>query len=145
MGDINQIGIITPDIEKSIEEFKKIGLENWSDVFVNVPENFEDMVADGEPCEYASKCASNFDLNIELELIEPLDELSDYGRFLKRNGGKPGLHHLRVDFDNIEDVHATGKEMLLAGVPKGSGMAYEYYDFRDELGLVLEYFPVDRD
>ena len=37
MGDINQIGIVTPDIEKSIEEFKKIGLENWSDIFVNVP------------------------------------------------------------------------------------------------------------
>ena len=53
MGDINQIGIITPDIEKSIAEFSKIGLNDWSDIFVNVPENFEDMVAYGNPCEYA--------------------------------------------------------------------------------------------
>lgn len=145
MGDVNQIGIITPDIEKSIEEFKKIGLDDWSDIFVNVPENFEDMIVDGEPCEYASKCASNFQLNVEIELIEPLDEISDWGKFLKRNGGKAGVHHIRVDFDDIEDVHATGKKMLLSGMYAGSGMAYEYYDFRDELGLVLEYFPVDRD
>lgn len=145
MGNINQIGIVTPNIEATIEEFKKIGLENWSDIFVNVPENFEDMVADGKPQEYASKCASNFDLNIELELIEPLDELSDWGRFLAKNGRKAGLHHLRVDFDSIDDVHAAGKELLLSGVYAGSGMAYEYFDFRDELGLVLEYFPVDRD
>ena len=144
MGDINQIGIVTPDIEKSIEEIKKIGLENWSDIFVNVPENFEDMVVEGEPCEYSSKCASNFDLNIELELIEPLDDKSDWGKFLERNGGKAGLHHLRVDFDDIGDVHATGKKLLLSGVPAGSGVAYEYFDFRDELGVVLEYFPVDR-
>ena len=82
MGDINQIGIITPDIEKSIAEFSKIGLNDWSDIFVNVPENFEDMVAYGKPCEYASKCASNFQLNVELELIEPMDELSDWGQFL---------------------------------------------------------------
>jgi len=144
MGDINQIGIITPDIEKSIAEFSKIGLDDWSDIFVNVPENFEDMVAYGKPCEYASKCASNFQLNVELELIEPMDELSDWGQFLKRNGGKAGVHHIRVDFDDIEEVHAAGKEMLLSGVPAGSGMAYEYFDFTDELGLILEYFPVDR-
>ena len=145
MGDINQIGIITPDIERSIEQFKKIGLETWSEIFENTPDKFEDMVANGEPREYASRCASNFDLNIEIELIEPLDDNSDYAAFLKSNGGKAGVHHLRVDFDDMDDVHATGKELLLAGVPAGSGMAYEYYDFRDELGLVLEYFPVDRD
>lgn len=144
MGDINQIGIVTPDIEKTIEEFRKIGLDGWSEVFENTPDKFEDMIAGGEPREYASKCASNFDLNVEIELIEPLDDNSDYAAFLKRNGGKAGVHHLRVDFDDMNDVKATGKQLLLSGVPAGSGMAYEYYDFTDELGLVLEYFPVDR-
>lgn len=146
MGDINQIGIVTPDIEATIAQFAKIGLDEWGEVFINTPENFEGMVADGQPCEYASKCASNFQLNIEIELIEPLDDKSDYARFLKQTGGKAGLHHVRVDFEDedIEEVHATGKQMLLSGMVAGSGMAYEYYDFRDELGLVLEYFPVDR-
>ena len=81
---------------------------------------------------------------LEIELIQPLEGNTDYAAFLERNGGNAGVHHIRVDFDDIEEVHATGKKMLLSGVPKGSGMAYEYYDFRDELGLVLEYFPVQR-
>ena len=152
LGEINQIGIVTPDIEQSIEEFKKIGLDGWSDVFVNMPDKFEDMVADGELREYASKCASNYDLNVEIELIEPLDDNCDYAAFLKRNGGQPGIHHLRVDFDDIDDVHSTGKELLLHGVDvvhlekAGEVDGFEYSGIvlsnRDGTGETIRGIPV---
>lgn len=138
--EINQIGIITPDIEKSIEAFSKLGLDEWSPVFTVTSEGYEDMRLDGEPCEYGSKCATCNMLDIELELIEPLDDKSDYARFLERNGG-PGIHHLSIETEDYDEVLNSGRKELIAGTMKGTDMGWKYFDYKDDLGLVLEFFP----
>ena len=68
MGDINQIGIITPDIERSIEQFKKIGLESWSEIFENTPDKFEDINIEQETKDFYKKYYG-FELEAKNQLI----------------------------------------------------------------------------
>ncbi len=141
MTEIKQVGFVTPDIEKSIEAFCAIGLTDWSPVAEVGPEGFSGLKLNGEPHEYAFRCATNNELDIEIELIMPLDEDSDYAKFIKKMGG-PALHHLSVSTDDEDALRASGHKQLIAGHQNGLPLGWEYYDFREDLGTVLEYFPL---
>ncbi len=142
MTEIKQVGFAVPDIQKSIEAFSAIGLADWSPVTEVSPEGFEGMICDGEPKEYAFLCATNNELDIEIELIQPLDDNSDYAHFIAQMGGRPALHHLSVETDDVEALEQSGHKLLIAGNQKGLPLGWRYYDFRDDLGTVLEYFPM---
>ena len=140
--EINQIGIVTDDIDRTIEEFKKLGLTDWSEVEVSPAGRFENYESRGvKGVEFGLKSAVNNELNIEVELIQPLDENSDYADFLKRNGG-PGIHHISVDTDDQDWVaEQAGGKKLVGAKNKGIPIGFAYYDFRDKVGLITEYFP----
>lgn len=145
MTEIKQVGFVTPDIQATIEAFKAIGLEDWSPVTEVNPEGFTNMKLNGEPHEYAFLCATNNECDIEIELIEPLDEDSDYAQFIKKNDGHAALHHLSVMTDDPEDLRASGHKQLICGHQNGIPFGWEYYDFREDIGTVLEYFPMEQD
>lgn len=137
-----QIGIVTDDIERTIAEFGKLGLDDWSDVEVCLAGRFENYESRGvKGQEFGMKTAVNNQTNLEIELIEPLDENSDYADFLKRNGG-PGVHHLCCETDDQQFVldSAGGKKLIGAQNP-GVDFGFAYFDFRDRIGMVTEYFP----
>ena len=143
--EVKQLGFVTDRIEKSTEAFTRIGLADWSPATtVSADKGFERMVSKGKPCDFAFRCAVNNELDIEFELIEPLDDKSDYADFLKKNGG-PGLHHISVDCDDIEEVQRSGHELLVQGKTAGIPFGFQYFDFRKDLGTVLEYFPAPID
>lgn len=141
MKEIKQIGFATTDIERAIENFKKIGLTDWSPVEEVTPEDFSDMVCDGKPQPYSMLCATNYETDIELEIIQPLDEYSDYFKWLKKLDTWIAMHHLSVESEDIEELQSSGRELLLAGHSNGIPFGWNYFDFRDEIGTVLEYFP----
>lgn len=138
---IKQIGIITDDLEKSMAQFEALGIGGWGDIN-NVPAEtlFDEMWCYDKPQFYNIKSVTTNALNIELELIQPLDDYSDYAAFLKKNGG-PGMHHISVFTNNMEGVESMNKTLVVAGSLKGYGFGYKYYDFQDELGMILEYMP----
>ena len=139
---IKQIGFATTDIEKAIENFKLLGLTDWSSVEEVTPDGFEDMICDGKPQPYSMLCATNFETDIEVELIQPLDEHSDYAHWLKKLDTWIAFHHLSVETDDPDALRALDKPLLLAGHSKGIPFGWEYYDFRDDVGTVLEFFPL---
>lgn len=140
--EIKQIGFVTTDIERAIENFKKVGLTDWSAIEDVEPDGYADMVCDGKPQPYAMRCATNFETDIEIELIQPLDDHSDYAHWLDKLGTWIAMHHLSVESEDIDEVRAMGKPKLLAGHSVGIPFGWEYYDFRDDIGTVLEFFPV---
>ena len=140
--EIKQIGFVTTDIEKAIANFTAIGLTDWSPIEDVDPSEYEGMVLNGQPQEYGMRVATNFELDVELELIQPLNEDSDYAQWLKRVDNWIALHHLSVSTDDEDDLRASGRKLLVAGHSKGIPMGWEYYDFRNEIGTVLEYFPM---
>lgn len=142
MKEIKQIGFVTTDIERAIDNFKKVGLTDWSAIEDVDPESYVDMVCDGKPQQYAMRCATNFETDIEIEIIQPLDQHSDYAHWLDKLGTWIAMHHLSVESEDIDEVRAMGKTKLLAGHSEGIPFGWEYYDFRDDIGTVLEFFPV---
>ena len=140
--EIKQIGFVTRDIERAIRNFTAIGLTDWSPIQDVMPDEYEGMVCDGQPQEYAMRVATNFELDIEVELIQPLDDHSDYAHWLDKLDTWIAMHHIRVMTDNVDDLRNSGHELLVAGHSKGIPFGWEYYDFRDEIGTVLEYVPL---
>lgn len=140
--EIKQIGFVTTDIEKAIANFTAIGLTDWSPIEDVDPSEYEGMVLNGQPQEYGMRVATNFELDVELELIQPLNEDSDYAQWLKKVDNWIALHHLSVSTDDEDDLRASGRKLLVAGHSKGIPLGWEYYDFRNEIGTVLEYFPM---
>ena len=140
--EIKQIGFVTTDIEKAIANFTAIGLTDWSPIEDVDPSEYEGMVLNGQPQEYGMRVATNFELDVELELIQPLNEDSDYAQWLKKVDNWIALHHLSVSTDDEDDLRASGRKLLVAGHSKGIPLGWEYYDFRKEIGTVLEYFPM---
>lgn len=139
--EIKQIGFATTDIERAIENFKKIGLTDWSPIEKVTPDGYVDMICDGKPQPYSMLCASNFETDVEIEIIQPLDEYSDYYKWLKKLDMWIAMHHLSVESDDIEEMQTSGRTLLLAGHTEGIPFGWNYFDLRDEIGTVLEYFP----
>ena len=74
--------------------------------------------------------------NVQLELIQPLDEYSDYARHLKEHG-EGHIHHISILTDN-QAFRETMAERGIASVMKGhvAGVeTFEYFDTGRELGV----------
>ena len=143
--EIKQIGFVTTDIERAIENFKAVGLTDWSPVTEVNSEGFTNLHCNGKPQEYAFQCATNNDTDIEIEIIMPLDEYSDYAHWLKKLDTWIAMHHLSVMTDDPDDLRASGHELLLMGHQNSIPFGWEYYDFRNDIGTVLEYFPLEQE
>lgn len=140
--EIKQLGFVTRDINKAIENFSAIGLTDWAEPAEVSNEEFTRMICDEKMQDYSFLVSTNNDLDIEIELIQPLDDHSDYAHWLDKLDTWISLHHLSVETDDEEDLRNSGHTLLLSGHQKGLPFAWEYYDFRDDIGTVLEYFPM---
>jgi methylmalonyl-CoA/ethylmalonyl-CoA epimerase len=81
---------------------------------------------------------------VQWELIEPLDDASDYARFLVEKG--EGVHHIAVaptNYDRALAEEATrGRKAVLSGTFRGFRVAY--LPTEHDLGVIVEIFSDDR-
>lgn len=135
-----QIGLIVQDIERSIEQYKKImGLEKPA---CNVTEARDQSQATyhGEPMEARGKIAC-YDLGqVQYELIQPLNEGSTWMDYLKQHG--EGIQHVALGVSNSAAIAASFVEHDYTIMQQGmfnerSGM-YAYLNTERDLGIMLE-------
>ena len=92
----------------------------------------------GQPVERSWRLAAHGQL--QWELIEPLDDESDYARFLAEKG--EGVHHIAVAPMNYDQALAEqakkGSEPVLSGT--FSGFRVAYLSTERDLGVILEIF-----
>jgi hypothetical protein len=83
--------------------------------------NAEDLHEHGRPVERSWRLATTMVGRVQWELIEPLDDKSDYARFLAEKG--EGVHHIAVaptNFDQaLADLAKKENEVLLSGTFSG--------------------------
>lgn len=94
---IDHIGIAVADLEAAVTIYSKLG-------FVDV---HQETVA-----EQKVRTATIEIGDSNLELLEPMAEDSPVGRFLASRG--PGIHHLAIRVDNIEEKL---QELMEVGIP----------------------------
>lgn len=138
---LKQIGFVVEDVDAYVERWKSYGFKNWTPVIEVNGDTTEDMMQGGEPVDYTTKVAINFDLGLELEFIEPVSDNSIYAEFLREHG--PGLHHLQVDGEDGEHGKLvdflgmlTSGETLISGGPEE--YRYRYFDTVPQLGFIAE-------
>jgi hypothetical protein len=135
---ITQVSIVVDDVDAYVKRFEEYGIDGWGVMDVG-PEYVKDMTSHDQRVDYRSRVGLCDFFDIQLELIQPLDELSEYSVFLKANG--PGLHHLCFDTDDFDAALGfikarNGDATLLTG--DSSATYYEYIDLIKDLGIRAE-------
>ena len=140
---IFQICIVTADVKammKRYEENYGIGPWQFTDGEAGFPpeKKAQKLTTRGVPGNFEISIATAKIGDMEIELIQPLDDVSDYARFLKEKG--EGVHHVCVTADN-ERLAARMKEQgideLMSGTIPGA-VRFVYYDATPDIGLTLE-------
>jgi methylmalonyl-CoA/ethylmalonyl-CoA epimerase len=141
-----QLGIVVHDLEATMQRYvDDYGIGPW-EVYEFNAGNAEDFRECGQPVERSWRLALATVGHVQWELIEPLDEVSVYARFLAEKGA--GVHHVAVATSNFDETVAQadrGNGVILSGEFGGAKVAYLGTD-RD-LGVTLEIFsgtPDDR-
>jgi methylmalonyl-CoA/ethylmalonyl-CoA epimerase len=142
-----QIFIVVDDCEKyarTYEEAYGIGpwsFQDFSDAAV--PRKF----VNGVQQPYQMKLAICAALNVNLALIEPLDELSIFSRFLAEHG--PGVHHLllgsELGYERALTFAGQRGMPVIQGGATASGLEYSHLDMTRDLGMIVELFGMRPD
>lgn len=143
MKRIEQIGIVTRDVKTMAKRYEEIyGVGPWiiADGEGGLDPKYQavDLTVRGKRQDFGVSLAWAKVGDIEIELIQPLDEHSDYGKFLKEHG--EGIHHISL----VTDVPEFKKAMEQRGIPtlmtgRVPGVeTWIYYDTPEELGMTVE-------
>ncbi|MDR1856744.1 MAG: VOC family protein [Desulfovibrio sp.] len=142
-----QFGLVVKDLDAVMANYVKYGIGPWS-VYEFNDSNVDDMFIAGKPVQHSMKLALTYIGQTMWELIQPLDDRSDYTRFLKEHG--EGIHHVAVAVDNVDAYYAFCADKGLKPVQSGkwkdeSGrlFVYDYRDTRDELKVIVELHAPD--
>ena len=147
---ITQIGIVTKDIKGMIKRYEKVyGITDWfftdGEIGFDPSQKAHDLTTRGVKKDFEISLAQAMIGDVEIELIQPLDDNSDYALFLKEKG--EGVHHICVETDQ-ERMPAAMKERGIPELMSGkvTGVShFIYYDTVPEIGMTVEvlYPPED--
>jgi hypothetical protein len=144
--DVLQVGVVVEDLDKTMKTYAdKYGVGPWK-VYEFNKDTVADMKIDGERQEYAMKLALADIGGVQWELIEPLDEISDYSEFLKEHG--EGIHHVALDTESYDEVLEFCDENEIDQLQYGYWGKNFHYDYRktqDDLKCIVELYGPDED
>jgi methylmalonyl-CoA/ethylmalonyl-CoA epimerase len=99
---INHIGIAVTDLDSAVETFRKIFQ------FTNVHRE----IVEDQKIEVASFKVGN----MLIELTKSTSPDGPIGKFIEKNGGKGGLHHIAFESDNVAEeikrIEAEGIQLI---------------------------------
>ncbi|MCD8097094.1 MAG: VOC family protein [Lachnospiraceae bacterium] len=140
---ILQIGIATRDLKGMVRRYQEVyGVEDWividGETGFDPTQKAQELMVRGQAVDFEISLAKAMIGDVEIELIQPLDDKSDYALFLREHG--EGVHHISVDtdvsqFQNV--MEERGVEQLIRGtVPHVE--TFIYYDTVPEIGMTVE-------
>jgi len=92
---IDHIGIAVPDLDQAVKIYKVL--------LGKAPEHFEEVTEQKAKTAFFGVGESN------LELLQSTAPDGPIGKFIEKNGGRGGLHHICIQVDDIEATLAAYK------------------------------------
>jgi hypothetical protein len=137
--NIHQIGIVTKDARKTIKKYiYNYGIGPWN-LWEFGPEMVEDMQVKGKRMDYRMIVATCKKMNIDFEIIEPLDKISIYYDFLKEKG--EGIQHINYDVFDYDNALSFLKDKDVGVTQFGNLVGkhrYIYFDSEYDAGHTIE-------
>ena len=143
--DVLQIGIICKDLESTLKAYtEKYGIGPWNRYRFD-KDTVGDMKRLGKNVNYAMDLALGQIGNVQWELIQPLDDKSDYAIFLKEHG--EGIHHVALATadkygDAVKFCEKNGIDQVQYGY-WNHNFRYDYRDTRDDMKCIVELYGAD--
>lgn len=136
-----QVGVVVKNLDETVKTYTdKYGIGPWK-IYEFNKDTVADMSVGGKRMDYAMKLALANIGNVQWELIEPLDEISDYARFLREHG--EGIHHVAMDTESYESALGFCDENDLKPLQYGywgKNFHYDYRETRDDLKCIVELY-----
>jgi len=136
---IHQIGIISANIRKTIEDFtKNYGIGPWN-VWKFDSNMVEDMQVGGKRINYSVMVATCKSQNVDWEIIQPLDKKTIFYQFYKKYGeGLQHVNYIASDYNKaIEYLSKKGVKVIQYGNLVGKHI-YIFFDTVDDAKHVME-------
>jgi catechol 2,3-dioxygenase-like lactoylglutathione lyase family enzyme len=135
-----QVATVVPDLDAAVRTYwHEFGVGPWQ-IYEFNPSTVTDMTRDGEPAVSSWRLALATIGDVFIELIQPLDDTSDYADLLRSRGG--GLHHVGLQVrdygDALEELEQKGHRVVAGG--SYNGVRYAYLSTGGDLGFVSEIF-----
>lgn len=144
--DITKVAIVVKDIRETIKTYAdQYGVGPWK-IWKLDSDNVQDMVVRNNKQNYSMLIGRSKIGNTEWELIEPLDDISIFAEFLRKNG--EGLHHLTYKVDNFKETVEIFKTKGTSTVQSGNWCGkynFAYFDVMDDLKHVVEICDINED
>jgi len=136
--EIDHIGFVVKDIDKSIKEFSNyLNIKDWQRITMKPPLLIKSTLY-GKKVEHTFEVATGTLNNLHIELLMPLEGKSVFTEFLQKNG--EGLHHIDLFFKKLDDLEKKLKEMIEEGgeiIQSGMWTKGCYYYIKKD-NLILE-------
>ena len=129
LSQIEHLGIATPSLEEAIPYYENVlGLKCYS------IETVEDQKV---------KTAFFKIGEVKLELLEPTCEESTIAKFIEKNGGRGGIHHIAFKTNDVAaalaDAESKGVKLIDAAPRKGAeGLNIAFLHPESTLGVLTE-------
>lgn len=151
MDVVCQVAVVVNNLEEGVETCRELfGFQEDSLSFSDSRDAYaegrlKDVKYNGVEGEYHYIQHNFFMGGMDIEMFAPIpgyeDEVNPFTDFLKQNGG-PGIHHLNIRLVNRQEgVDYLEKDLGIVPLYDVThlGRNCKYYDFRKELGCVIEY------
>ena len=132
-----QLGIVVPDIHKGMAFFKdKIGVPEF--LFIEKPELQYETYLD-KPAPLRLHLAFGWAGEMQFELIQPIEGVSTYSKFLEHNP-QGGLHHYGIEVPNyaqgVKEMETAGFRLVQGG--RHNETRFAYFDTSNVIGALTE-------
>ncbi len=145
---IDQIGIVTGDIKAMVRRYEEVyGIGGWTvidgEAGFDASAKARNLRTRGVPGDFEISLAKAMVGDMEIELIQPLDDKSDYADFLRRHGD--GVHHISITtnagrFRQVMEQRNV-PELLRGTIPGAE--TFHYYETGAEIGMTVEIHDFD--